>query len=464
MGAFAVFGSVEMLNIICSVIRTKLVALWIGPAGVGLFGLYNSAVEMLSNLTQMGIRSSGVKEIAGSVDKRRLSVIFVVRRYGFILSVAGLLLTAAFAPLLSRITFGDTSHTWAFMILSLVVMCNVIAQKESAILQGVNELRRIARAAVWGAAISLSLAVPMVYIWRIDSIIPVIVTYSVVMSVCYLMQRFRMPVGAVAPSRSESHAIARSVMRLGAYLTISGFMTWLVSYVVMSYMNSAGGERLMGFYQSGFTLSVRYAGIVFTALGMEYFPRIASLATAGCRRMGVMAGYQCVVTVMLVSFLAVAMVAFAPWIVALLYSGAFAPVVSVVILAAPGLLFRGVSWCMAYMIIAKGDGKVYMLTEIVSGALCVMLNVVCFRAWGIAGIGISFTLWYLLYALIVWRIVKVRYGMTFNRMQLYVIGGCVLCVCAVCVIAITVGMLPAVIASVTFMSMMGWWGIVRRRV
>lgn len=38
--AMGIFGGVQSLQILCSVIRTKLVAVWIGPAGVGLIALY----------------------------------------------------------------------------------------------------------------------------------------------------------------------------------------------------------------------------------------------------------------------------------------------------------------------------------------------------------------------------------------------------------------------------------------
>ena len=48
--AMGVFGSIQVFNILCSVIRTKLVALWIGPAGMGLFAIFNSAVDMIVNL------------------------------------------------------------------------------------------------------------------------------------------------------------------------------------------------------------------------------------------------------------------------------------------------------------------------------------------------------------------------------------------------------------------------------
>ena len=56
--AMGIFGGVQVLNILCSVVRTKLVALWIGPLGVGLFGLFNQALEMINVATNLGVRNS----------------------------------------------------------------------------------------------------------------------------------------------------------------------------------------------------------------------------------------------------------------------------------------------------------------------------------------------------------------------------------------------------------------------
>lgn len=64
MKAMGIFGGVQMIGIICSIVRTKLVALWIGPVGVGLFGLFNQALDMLNTATNLGIRQSSVRDIS----------------------------------------------------------------------------------------------------------------------------------------------------------------------------------------------------------------------------------------------------------------------------------------------------------------------------------------------------------------------------------------------------------------
>ena len=60
------FGSVEFLTMACGVVRTKLVAIFIGTVGVGLIGLYANAIELLSTLAQVGLRTTAVRDIASA--------------------------------------------------------------------------------------------------------------------------------------------------------------------------------------------------------------------------------------------------------------------------------------------------------------------------------------------------------------------------------------------------------------
>ena len=138
--AMGIFGGVQVLSILCSVIRTKLVALWIGPVGVGLFGLFNQALEMINTATNLGVRNSSVRDISQAVEHRDSShiarVVTVVRRWSLWLGLGGALLTVAIAPALSRFTFGDFNHTWSFVALSLAVLFMALTNGEYAVLQG----------------------------------------------------------------------------------------------------------------------------------------------------------------------------------------------------------------------------------------------------------------------------------------------------------------------------------------
>ncbi|MBR6489827.1 MAG: O-antigen translocase, partial [Muribaculaceae bacterium] len=136
--AMGIFGGVQVLNILCSLVRNKLVALWIGPAGVGLFALFNQALEMINIATNLGVRNSSVRDISQAVEKREEGLIsrilIVVRRWSLWLGLGGALITMALAPALSRMSFGDYSHLWYYVALSAAVLFMALTNGEYAVL------------------------------------------------------------------------------------------------------------------------------------------------------------------------------------------------------------------------------------------------------------------------------------------------------------------------------------------
>ncbi|MDE6783385.1 MAG: hypothetical protein K2J17_06665, partial [Paramuribaculum sp.] len=151
--SLAVFGSVEMLTMCCNVARTKLIALWVGTAGVGLMGLFSTALEMLSQLTQLSLRTVTVRDIAAADSLRRTAISKSVALYGLLLAAGGAAVTALLAPLLSALTFGNLGYTWAFAALALAVAATTYTSAQSAILQGHSLLRRIAIASAIGVPV-----------------------------------------------------------------------------------------------------------------------------------------------------------------------------------------------------------------------------------------------------------------------------------------------------------------------
>ena len=164
-----------MLTIICSIVRNKLVSVWLGPSGMGLFGLYNSAIDMINVFSNMGLRTSSVRDISGAFasgnENMLARVVLIVRRWSWFLGAVGAVLTMLLAPLLSNITFGDTSHAWGYGLLSVSVLLFSVMCCEQAVLQGTKRLKTLAKASVWGNMIGLLLSVPMYYYLRMDSVL-----------------------------------------------------------------------------------------------------------------------------------------------------------------------------------------------------------------------------------------------------------------------------------------------------
>lgn len=414
LSVMGLFGSVELLTMLCGVVRTKLVALWVGVTGIGLLGLYSTAIEFLSTIAQMGLRTAAVRDIAASDTERRPTVVAVVRRYGHILALSGIVLTILASPLLSYVTFGSLDHVVPFVLLSVVVGCNTIVSSRSAILQGEGRLRVIAKASGWSALLSLCASVPIVWFMGIDGIVPLLIAYAGIAAVIYLLLGRRSEPLPHVPAK-QGREMARSMIRLGAFLTVSSAVSWLSSYLVISLLNHLGGDRAMGLYQAGYTLSIKYVGVVFTALSLEYFPRLSAAIAAGLNRGQVMLRHETLISVSIITAVGSLMIAFAPLIVDLLYSPDFADVAPMIVAAAPGVVLRAISWAMGFVILARGKGSWFLLTETASGVISVLATVAGYRLGGITGLGVAFTAWYLCYTLIVWAVDRFVLSTTLGR-------------------------------------------------
>src|SRR5437899_2494339 len=85
----ALVGGSSLVNIAMGIVRTKAMAMLLGPAGFGLAGLYMSIANLTQSIAGMGVNSSGVRQIAeaaGSEDRERIArTAAVLRRTSLLL-------------------------------------------------------------------------------------------------------------------------------------------------------------------------------------------------------------------------------------------------------------------------------------------------------------------------------------------------------------------------------------------
>lgn len=418
MKAMGIFGGVQMMGILCSIIRTKLVAMWIGTVGVGLFGLFNNALEMLNIATNLGIRSSSVRDISQATEQKDQSliarIIAVVRKWSLWLGLGGATLTLALAPLLSEITFGSQDHIWGFVALSVAVLLMAVTNGEQAVFQGLAQLKKLARITVFGTLSGLLVSIPLFYFLREDSVLPSIIAYAVANAAFALILRNK-EYPAVKVSRSETVTMGREFVKLGVFMTIGNFVTILATYIFNAWLNHRAGTGEVGLYQAGYTLINKYTGLILTALGMEYYPRLARVAESRMKLRAFVSQEINIALLVMVPVIAAFVLLREP-IVHILYSKDFLAIMPFISWGMMGILFRAVSWSMAFVILAKGSGKVYLITETLSAVSGLVLNILFYQMWGLVGLGWAFTAWYVLYTVIIAVVYFAYYRLSLARM------------------------------------------------
>lgn len=421
MKAMGLFGGVQIAGILCSIIRTKLVAMWIGPVGVGLFGLFNNALEMISTGTNLGIRSSSVRDISQALAGRNPDLVArmvnVVRKWSMWLGLAGALITLTLAPLLSQVTFGDTTHIWGFVALSVAVLLQALTNGEYAVLQGTARLKRLASVTLWGTIVGLAISIPLFYWLRERSILPSILAYAAALAVFAWLFRNR-DYPPVSMSRQETFNMGKGFVQLGIFMTLGNFASILASYAFNAWLNVNAGTEAVGFYQAGYTLINKYTGLILTALGMEYYPRLAKVADSRLR-LRAFVSQEINLAIAVMAPVVALFILLRELVVWILYTPEFNVIFTFVSWGMIGTVFRTLSWCLAFTILAKGDGKTYLWTEVASAVINLVLNIVFYRWWGLTGLGVAFLVSYVLYTLIIAVVYFKVYRLEVTRASLY---------------------------------------------
>ena len=407
-----IFGGVQGLNILIGLVRNKLVALILGPAGMGLASLYNTVVNFVSQATNLGISFSAVKhlsEIFDSGDSRRIEdFVRTVRSWSIVAAMLGLAVCVAAAPLLDSYVFDGEGHTLAITALAPVVAMTAVTGGETAILKGARRLRDLARAQIFMVAASLIISVPIYWLAGQAGIIPVILLITAANTALTLRYSLRLFPLRLSGARG-SLAAGGDMVRLGMAFIMSGVFGSGAEMVVRSYLNTCADLDTVGLYNAGYMITITYAAMVFSAMETDYFPRLSAV-NHDTEAVNMAANRQIEVSLLIISPMLVLMITVLPLLIPLLYSGKFAPVAPMAQAAALSMYAKAAATPVEYITLAKGHSKAYLTLELVFDCLFAALVIVCFRWWGLTGTGIALCVTYFINAAMIFTYARLRYG------------------------------------------------------
>lgn len=387
------FGGVQGLGILVGLVRNKLVAVLLGPGGMGLVSIYNSVAKLFSDSTNFGISMSAVRSLSELFDKgdeqalRRK--VAVVRLWSLFSALFGTLVCILLSPLISRFTFSGNA-TLHFVVLSPVVGFTAITLGELAILKSVRRLGSLARISIFNAFAGLIISVPIYYFFGISGIVPSLVLMSLAQMLITLNKSLRLYPLKIEFSRAAL-AEGGGMVKLGLAFVLAGILGSGMEYLVRNYLNNVADIDTVGLYNAGFMLTMTYVGMVFSAMETDYFPRLS-----GVNHLGVTfretVNRQIEIMVLLASPLLALFLVGVPVVLPLLFTGKFLPAIGMIRIVTLAMYFRAIKLPVQYIPLAKGDSRSYLLLEAIADVAILVCVVVFFNLYGLTGAGLGITI------------------------------------------------------------------------
>lgn len=416
--SFAMIGGSSVLKIAIGIVQTKAMALLLGPAGYGLFGLYGSISALSASIAGMGVNSSGVRQIAEAVGTGNTTRIAhtaaVLHRTSVVLGLLGAAGLVILSKPISRLTFGGTGRAGAVSLLSLVVLFTLVSGGQCALIQGMRRIADLAKMNILGSVFGLCTAIPLVYSFRQKGVVPSLIAVAGMSILTSWWYSRRIGIRSHTITIGEARKEAAALLGLGAAFMASSVMTMGVAYLVRVLICRKVGFEAMGLYQSAWTLGGLYVNLILQAMGADFYPRLTAVSknNAECNRT---VNEQTVVGLLLAGPGVLITLTFTPIVIAVFYSAKFGAAVAILRWICLGATIQVITWPMGFIIIAQKHQTVFIFAELAWSVMAIVLAYVFISSFGVNGAGMAFLGSYIFHCILIYPIVRRLSGFRWSR-------------------------------------------------
>jgi len=403
----SIIGGAQLFQIIFGVLRTKLIAVILGPTGVGLSGLFQSTIQLATSIFGVGISQSSVKSFAEIKPKniRELkSIISISITLVCLLGALAIIIMIMFSERISIYTFGTTKYSSSISVLSVSVLLNLLYLIFIAVAQGLRKLKLIALINIFTSIMGLLIAVPVYYLYGKNGIVWVLLllsfsnfSISLILSKSYnYFTKF---------SFLQFISGTKSILKLGLAFAGSGFLLMLSSYLIRIFISSHSSITVVGHLNAATAITTLYLSLIFTAMSTDFYPKLVSFNKNNVK-MNSLVNDQIFIGLLISGPIIILFSSFSYPILSILYTSEFTAASEVLQLQLIGTLFKAFSWPIGFIVLAKGHSKIFFITELLWNSIYYLITINFYDSFGLVAVGFGYLFGYICYSIIMVIIVK----------------------------------------------------------
>lgn len=387
-----IVGGTQVLKILIGVARVKALAIILGPAGVGIAGIYQTIIDLVTQLTSFGISFSGVKTIAeadSSGDSKRISTtILILRRWALATGLLGMLVTIVLSGLFSHYSFGNTNYVWSICFLSVILLIASISSVQITLLQGLRKIPEMAKATLMGTLLGTTISIPF-YIWLKESgiVLAMIINAAIALLISWMYAR-KIKIGLTTLSFRETYTGGLDMAKLGFFIVVNGFIAALSMYITRSFILVKLDTLAVGYFQAVSLVSTTYVNILLLGMLADFFPRLSQIHTDS-KAANQLINQQLEMTLLIGGPMLILMIVFSPLLILILYSEEFINAVPLLRWQIASAFITFISWPMGVLYLSKNQGIMSVFSEFSRQGSYLLMVYFAWNWYGFESLGIG---------------------------------------------------------------------------
>ena len=398
-----IFGSIQGISVMTGVIRNKITALLLGTMGMGMMSLLNSTVIFLSQATSMGLAYSGVREIAACKERGDQAGIercaAIIRAWSLLAALTGVAICALSSKWIDKLTFTWGDHSLHYLLLSPSLALMAITAGETAILKGLHRLKALAVIQMITAFGALVITAPLLYFFNQAAIVPIIGLIAMVTMIATIFYSFATVKPRIGNWRrwygrwKRLIAEGRPMVKIGLAFVTAMAIGSASELIIRAYLNVKADLDTVGLYNAGYLLAITYAGLFFTSLESDYYPRLSAVNN-DITKINQLVNYQTEVSLTLIAPMMCVFILLLPAIVPVLFSEKFNAAIPMAQATALTMMCKSACLPVSYVMLAKGDSRIYICLETLSYLMTIAGVIAGYTYGGLTGTGVGLTVAY----------------------------------------------------------------------
>lgn len=389
-----------LVRIVAAFVLNKVVAIYIGPVGVGVVGQFNNFFGIINTISAGGINAGVVKNIAANRQNPDYirKVISTAFRLTLICSVVVSVSMLLFSRPFSQLVFKTEQYRFVMLLIGFCTGFAALNTLLMAFLNGFKEVQKYTGANIVSSLLILVLSILLGVYYKLQGVLVALVIGQSIVFLVTITFVVKSPwFKAEYFFRYFDVDVIKQLSRFSVMAFASAMLQPIALLVIRNYIGNSLGWEQAGYWQGVYSISEVYIMFITTSLGVYYLPRLAEISSAVDLQKEILSTAKIVLPV--ITVMAMGIYFFKGQIVLVLFSNKFNAMLPLFKYQLAGDVIKIAGFLITYQMLAKSMVKVYVVTELLFNFIFVALVFVFVKVWGLEGAAIAFFLNYVLYFL-----------------------------------------------------------------